>query len=270
MDEKFGKNKLIILLCLVIFFSVILLSAGIDALEENVADGVDKNLSFVTECGASAGMTSYVIGNYEEDDTVVRSGEPGCGKMSFTCNVDWGEEVIPDMLEIFDEKEIKITFFVTGSWASKHPDLLRTMYLKGHEIGSHGYGHKMCSQISDNELRSELEKTEKAINDAIGIRPGYFAPPSGDFSERTVNFCRENNYRMILWSADTIDWREGSTADVIHQRIMEKESDGAIVLMHPKEETVKALPGLIDAIRQKGIEPVKLSDMIEPQETESQ
>ena len=75
---------------------------------------------------------------------------------------------------------------------------------------------------------------------------------------------------MILWSADTIDWREGSTADVIHQRIMEKESDGAIVLMHPKEETVKALPGLIDAIRQKGIEPVKLSDMIEPQETESQ
>ena len=270
MVEKLGKNKLTILMCFIIFFSVILLSAGIDALEENVADGADKNLSFVTECGASTTVTSYVMGNYEKDDTVVRSGEQGCGKMSFTCNVDWGEEVIPDMLKIFDEKDMKITFFVTGSWASKHPDLLREMYLKGHEIGSHGYGHKMCSQISDNELRSELEKTEKAIDDAIGIRPRYFAPPSGDFNEKTVNFCRANDYRMILWSADTIDWREGSTAEVIHQRIMSKELDGAVVLMHPKEETVKALPGMIDAIREKGIQPVKLSQMIEPQKNELQ
>ncbi len=270
MNERFDRNKLTILLCFIIFFSVMLLSAGIDVLEKNVADGADKNLSFVTECGTSAEVTSYVMGNYEEDSAVVRSGEQGCGKMTFTCNVDWGEEVIPDMLKIFDEKDIKITFFVTGSWASKHPDLLRQMYLKGHEIGSHGYGHKMCSQISDNELRSELEKTEKAIGDAIGIRPKYFAPPSGDFSEKTVNFCRENGYRMILWSADTIDWREGSTADIIQERILKKELDGAIVLMHPKEETVKALPGLIDAIKEKSIQPVKLSQMIETQQDEQE
>ena len=71
---------------------------------------------------------------------------------------------------------------------------------------------------------------------------------------------------MILWSADTIDWRDGSTADVIRQRILEKELDGAIVLMHPKEETAKALPGLIDEIRQRGIEPVTLSELLGEEE----
>ena len=48
---------------------------------------------------------------------------------------------------------------------------------------------------------------------------------------------------MILWSAVTIDWKEGSTASVIYDRIMKKETDGAIVLMHPKPETVKATAG---------------------------
>ena len=67
---------------------------------------------------------------------------------------------------------------------------------------------------------------------------------------------------MILWSADTIDWKEGSTASVIYDRIMKKETDGAIVLMHPKPETVKALPYLIDSIREQGTEPVSLSELL--------
>lgn len=246
----------------IIFFGVIMLSAGIDVLEERSLTEAQKELSFVTRCGEGAWMTSYLLEDYEDDGTVVRSGKEGCGKMTFTCNVDWGEELIPQMLEILKDKNVKITFFVTGNWASKNPELLRKMYLAGHEIGSHGYGHKMCSQISDDELRSELEKTEKAICRAIGVRPVYFAPPSGDFSSATVDVCRQEGYRMILWSADTIDWREGSTADVIYERIMKKETDGAIVLMHPKEETVKALPDLIDSIRERGAEPVLLTELL--------
>lgn len=260
--KKMEDKKIIVLSCLAVFFCVMLLSVGTGVLSQMVADGADRGLSFVTECGDGSPVVSYITEEYEDDGTVVRSGRSGSGQMTFTCNVDWGEEIIPDMLEILEEKNVRVTFFVTGKWASKNTDLLRRMYLAGHEIESHGYGHRMCSQISEDELRSEIEKTEDAIREAIGVLPKYFAPPSGDFSAKTVEFCRENGYRMILWSADTIDWRDGSTADVIRQRILEKELDGAIVLMHPKEETVKALPGLIDEIRRRGIEPVKLSELL--------
>lgn len=193
-----------------------------------------------------------------EEDVVIRNGDSEKQCLTFTCNVDWGEEVLPEMLEIFKEKGIKITFFVTGSWAKKNPYLLRQMYIAGHEIECHGYSHKLCSQISKEETRDEISKTEDAIFELIGTKPTVFAPPSGDYNKDTIELCREMGYQLSLWSIDTIDWKPGSTADLISERVLRKPLNGAIVLMHPKEETVKALPGLIDEIKRKGIAIVPL------------
>ncbi len=66
---------------------------------------------------------------------------------------------------------------------------------------------------------------------------------------------------MSLWSADTIDWREGSTAEVIYDRIMSKELKGAVILMHPKPETVKALPKLLTSFKEQELELVKISEL---------
>ncbi len=190
----------------------------------------------------------------EEKGKIIRNGLEGCNQLTLSCNVDWGEEVIPRMLEIFRDKEVKITFFVSGKWAEKNPELLRSMYLAGHEIQSHGYGHKLCTQVSRDTVKEEILKTEAAIINAINIRTTVFAPPSGDYNDTTLEVCKELGYDMALWSADTIDWRPGSTAGVIIERILNKPLNGAIVLMHPKEETVKALPTLIEEIKSQNIE----------------
>lgn len=194
----------------------------------------------------------------EEKDLVIRNGAEDCGKLTFTCNVDWGEEVIPDMLDIFRENQIKVTFFVSGKWAENNPELLKQMALDGHEIQNHGYGHKLCTQISVEKAKEEILKTEAAILDVIGVKTTVFAPPSGDFDDTTVDLCQQLGYTLSLWSADTIDWKEESTAEVIKQRILKKELNGAIVLMHPKSETVKALPDLIQEIKAQNIEIVPL------------
>ena len=193
-----------------------------------------------------------------EDDVVIRSGLPNSNQLVFACNVDWGEEVIPDMLQVLKDNDVKITFFVTGRWAEQHPDLLKQMFQDGHEIQSHGYSHKLCTQNSVETAKEEILKTEKVILDILGVKTNVFAPPSGDYDETTIELCRSLDYKMALWSADTIDWREGSTAQVIKERVLKKRLNGAIVLMHPKEETVKALPDLITAIKDKKIEVVPL------------
>lgn len=194
----------------------------------------------------------------EEKDLVIRNGAEDSGKLAFTCNVDWGEEVIPDLLEIFRENQIKITFFVSGKWAENNPELLKQMALDGHEIQNHGYAHKLCTQISVEKAKEEILKTEAAILEVIGVKTTVFAPPSGDFDDTTVALCQELGYTLSLWSADTIDWKEESTADVIKQRVLKKELNGAIVLMHPKRETAKALPDLIQEIKAQNIEIVPL------------
>ena len=182
------------------------------------------------------------------DNIIIRNGEAGNNLCSFVCNVDWGEENIPAMLDIFDQNNIHVTFFVSGRWAKNHPDLLQEMYARGHEIQSHGYSHALCSQVSEQKVKEEIKKTEEAIMDTISIKTNLFAPPAGDYDDKTVQICQDLGYKMVLWSSDTIDWREGSTADVIVKRIMAKPLDGAIILMHPKAETVKALPELIKQI----------------------
>lgn len=193
-----------------------------------------------------------------EDDVVVRSGLPNSNQLVFSCNVDWGEDVLPDMLKVLKENNVKITFFVSGRWAENNPDLLKEMFQDGHEIQSHGYSHKLCSQNSVEAIKDEILKTEKVILDILGVKTNVFAPPSGDYDETTVELCRSLGYKMALWSSDTIDWREGSTADVIKDRVLKKRLNGAIVLMHPKEETVKALPDLIAKIRAQKIDIVPL------------
>ncbi len=132
------------------------------------------------------------------------------------------------------------------------------MYQDGHEIQSHGYSHKLPSQNSVEVLKDEILKTEAVILDILGVKTNVFAPPSGDYDGTTIELCRSLGYKMALWSSDTIDWRKGSTADVIKSRVLKKNLNGAIVLMHPKEETVKALPDLIEKIREQKINIVPL------------
>jgi len=215
-------------------------------------------LIFEASVGNVAAPAGAVV---EEEGTVFRSVDP-CGKVALTCNVDWGEEEIPKILKILKEQKVKITFFVSGAWAEKHPDLLRRMYVEGHEIGSHGYGHKLCTQISTERIREELEKTEQVIEPLLGGETlDLFAPPSGDYDQETVDLCREEGYRLILWSADTIDWKEGSTAQVITKRVLKKELDGGIILMHPKSETVKALPQILEGIKERGLKAGRVCDL---------
>lgn len=183
------------------------------------------------------------------EDKIIRKGMTGNSLCTFACNVDWGEEVIPDMLEIFNEYNVKVTFFVSGRWAENNPILLKKMFEDGHEIQSHGYSHALCSQVSSEKVKDEIEKTEKAIINAISIKPNFFAPPAGDYDERTVEIAESLGYTVVLWTSDTIDWRSDSTASVIIERIMKKPLDGSIILMHPKPETLKALPTLIERIK---------------------
>ena len=197
-----------------------------------------------------------------EEGIVIRQGEADDPRIAFTCNVDWGEDVLPDVLEILEENDLKITFFISGKWANNNPWLLRTIYVQGHEIQNHGYAHRMCSGISEQEVREEIGKTEDAIKYYTGVKTNIFAPPSGDYDEKTVSICKDMDYTLSLWSVDTIDWREDSTAKVIQDRVLKRDLNGAILLMHPKEETVKALPAIIEEIGSRGLSIVPLSELI--------
>ncbi|MFA5577715.1 MAG: polysaccharide deacetylase family protein [Tissierellaceae bacterium] len=182
--------------------------------------------------------------------------------IAFACNVDWGNDYIPEMLRIFKDNNIRITYFVTGKWAEKNEDLLVSIYEHKHEIGNHGYNHVDYDKLSYEKNHEEILKTHNIVKDVLRIESRYFAPPSGAFNDNTIRASKDLGYELILWSIDTIDWRNDSTKDIIVKRVTEKAHNAAIVLMHPTEETVKALPEIISYLHQNGYKIGMISDVI--------
>lgn len=182
--------------------------------------------------------------------------------VAFACNVDWGNDYIIPMLDVFKENNIKISFFVTGKWAEQNRELLEKIYSEGHEIGNHGYLHRDYDKLNYEDNKQEIQKTHNIIMDILGIEPKYFAPPSGAYNDSTIKAATDLNYDIIMWSVDTIDWREDSSKDIIIKRVTSKIHNSAIVLMHPTAETLKALPILIEKLEQDNYSIGTISDII--------
>ena len=182
-------------------------------------------------------------------------------KVGLTVDAAGTQSDFNTLLELLKDFKIKSTFFVE---VKLHPSLLKLIYKNGHEIGNHGYGHRMHSKLGQEDNRVEIEKTHNIVKDILGIDMVYFAPPSGDYNEDTLKVAEELGYRTILWNVDTIDWRNDSTYSKIIERVLKKPLKGSIVLMHPKKETVKALDHLIQSINNKNIKVGTVTDVLKP------
>lgn len=167
------------------------------------------------------------------------------------------------MLDIFDDNNIRISFFITGQWAEKNPELVKLIQSYKHEIGNHGYKHIDYSKLDYKSNKDEIEKASNILNDITGLETRLFGPPSGAYNKYTLQAAKDLKQKVVLWSIDTIDWREDSTKELIINRVITKAEESAIVLMHPTANTVKALPEIINNLFQKGYIIGTISEVIE-------
>ena len=195
------------------------------------------------------------------NDTPFYHGVRGRNQIALTINVDWGEEFIPGILKVLEEKGIEVTFFVTGYWSEKNKEILKLMAEKGHEIGNHGFTHEHPLSLSRDELIELIKKNEELIFQITGQRTSLFAPPYGEIDSRITSTASSIGYSTIMWSADTVDWQRPAK-EVIVQRAVNKIEDGGIILMHPTEPSLLALEDIIEILTKKGYNFVKVSELI--------
>ena len=215
-------------------------------------------LFLVASCaflGVNIVTTSNVING------VYYSGNEESNKISLMINVYWGTEYLDGMLEILDKYDVKTTFFVGGTWAVKESDMLEKIYEKWHEIGNHGYTHKDQDKLNREQNQKEILTTHNIIKDLLNIDMNLFAPPSGAYSKTTVEVASNLGYQTIMWTRDTIDWRD-KDADLIYSRAVKDAKGGDLVLMHPTEKTLEALENIIITLQEKGLKVTTVSDTL--------
>ena len=165
------------------------------------------------------------------------------------------------MLDALNEYEAKATFFVGGCWASENIEILKKIYDYGHEIGNHGYYHKDHKQIDYARNVQEIEYNHKLVKENLGIDMSLFMPPSGSYGLQTLEAAEKLGYTTIMWSKDTIDWRD-KDADLIFKRATKNLQNGDIILMHPTECTKNALPNILSKIKSLGFNLTTVSQNI--------
>jgi len=88
-----------------------------------------------------------------------------------------------------------------------------------------------------------------------------FAPPSGAYNDTVVRVAEELGYKTVMWTRDTIDWRDHDS-ELIYKRAVKNLKGGDLILMHPTEATAKTLERIIEEIESKGLTVAPVSEVI--------
>ena len=191
----------------------------------------------------------------------IYNGNRAGGGVSLMINVYENTEVVEAMVETLNAFGARATFFVGGCWADDNAAALKKIAESGHELANHGYFNKDHKSLGHEENKQEIELTGAVVEALSGVKPRLFAPPSGSFGRNTLNAAYDLGYKVIMWSKDTIDWRDESESKII-SRATDNLTGGDLILMHPKPHTLRCLPEIIARILSGGYSLVTVSENI--------
>lgn len=207
--------------------------------------------------GASATQRQLPVYSVQRSDKVVA--------LSF--DAAWGNEDTQMLIDILHEHGVQTTFFVVGDWVDKYPESVRALAEAGHEVMSHSSHHDHFSKLSSEQIRADLTACSEKIEAVTGTAPRLFRCPYGEYDDHVIAAVRELGMEPIQWSVDSLDWK-GLSAAEITQRVLQNIQPGSIVLFHnAAEHTPEALPGILDALQEKGYHIVPISELLLEGET---
>jgi len=158
-------------------------------------------------------------------------------------------------------------FFVSGSFATKNPDVVKSATTAGFPVYSQSFDSTDLTKLSDADVTSAITKTETAIVDATGVtsKP-IFRPPAGSYTTNTLKLLRQSGYCAVLWTVDAYDWQDGMTATLAKERVMtavNKQKGGSIIALHAGYDiTPQLITDLIAELKTQGYEIVSLETLL--------
>jgi peptidoglycan-N-acetylglucosamine deacetylase len=175
-------------------------------------------------------------------------------------------DATPAVLEALRAAEVRAVFFLVGEQVEAHPELARQVADEGHVVALHGFRHVEHDELGD-EARADMERGAAAVAAATGVDPRLYRPPYGRFSERSYAAARELGLTPVYWSAWGSDW-EPIPPERIAETAIRDLDPGAILLLHDSaryatrpsaKPTAEALPAILAAMQERGLEPVTLT-----------
>lgn len=192
-------------------------------------------------------------------------GSPDRPWIALTFDAEMGGEAGGPMLDTLRAWEVRATFFITGAWARRHPDLVQRMVAEGHPIGNHTDSHARLIELSDEAIRQELRRTEETLLEVAGRDPRpWFRPPFGKRDARVRRIAAEEGYITVVWSIDVVNWLEANSPQSMIDKALSEARNGSIIVFHLNRMDAEALPAIIQGLRARDYRLVTLAELLAP------
>jgi peptidoglycan-N-acetylglucosamine deacetylase len=167
----------------------------------------------------------------------------------------------PRILAILARAHVPATFFMIGSQAAAHPDLVRQVSRAGQAIGGHTWHHVRLDRLTPAETAAEVDCTDRLLARLAGHPVRLVRPPGGAYGGGAVELLAARGMELVLWTVDSRDWTRPG-ARQIEATVARELRPGAIVLLHDgggdRSQTVAALPGVLGLLNARGYRAVAL------------
>ncbi|MEU6417805.1 bifunctional polysaccharide deacetylase/glycosyltransferase family 2 protein [Streptomyces spiralis] len=178
----------------------------------------------------------------------------------------------PRILNVLRRNHVHATFFVVGTQAVAHPELVRRIVAEGHQIGIHTFTHPDLSRLAPWQRSLELRETQLAVAGAAGVTTALLRPPYSsenaaldDADWSVLKQADTAGYVTVLATRDAEDWRRPGLPRVLTNATPRGRA-GEIVLMHDaggdRSQTVAALDVLVPRLKAQGFRFATVSDAV--------
>lgn len=153
---------------------------------------------------------------------------------------------------------------MTGGWVTDHPDCVKELVKRGHDLGNHSEHHYDMTTIFHSEQEAELNSVHDRVKELTGYEMFLFRPPYGAYDNAVIKTAYQMNYYPIQWSVDSLDWKDYGVDSIIDTVCNHKAlGPGAIILCHNGAKyTAEALDTMLTQLEEKGYTIVPISELI--------
>ncbi|MFF3918387.1 polysaccharide deacetylase family protein [Streptomyces sp. NPDC001852] len=196
--------------------------------------------------------------------------------VAVTFNAAWNDAGLDSVLGELARRHTPATFFLTGDFADRYPEVVRRLATAGHGLGNHSYSHPHFRDLTAAGRSREVRAADRALRAAGAGRAltPFFRFPYSETSSTQIREVNGLGFADVEFTTDTNGWKGtegGMTVDLALRRALDALRPGAIVQMHvgafeggTEVIDAQALPRILDAITARGYRAIDLRTLLTP------
>lgn len=229
--------------------------------------------NIAARAGASLGVAFLL--QLSENQKMIRAdeGEPQIfyqGKseknavaLTFDCGPWVDGKFINPILDALEQRHLRLTFFVSGQFIEKYPDVFDRI-AASHHVAEHSYTHlKEFTRIGEDEQRQEHRWTEEAANArGVSLKP-WWRPPFGAYNSQVVWTAAEEGFPLaVMWTIDSADWTQVSS-ETVKNRILRAQKGDIVVEHCNSPQSAEIIGEVLDGFKDREIKVVSIPELVE-------